>query len=62
MLTLPLIGTSETFAYGVWSTLSEKNFWAYVESFDSGEQAPEEWARVTAFFARYAPAGATTVL
>jgi hypothetical protein len=38
VLPIPLVGTSETFAYGTWSTLSEKNFWAYVETFDSGEQ------------------------
>jgi hypothetical protein len=38
VLSIPLIGTSETFAHGVWSTLSEKNFWKYVETFDSVEQ------------------------
>jgi hypothetical protein len=38
VLPIPLIGTDETFGYGVWSTLSEKNFWTYVETFDSGEQ------------------------
>jgi hypothetical protein len=38
VLPIPLIGSDETFAYGVWSTLSEKNFWKYVETFDSGQQ------------------------
>lgn len=39
VLPIPLVGTNETFAYGAWSTLSEKNFWTYVETFDSGQQA-----------------------
>lgn len=38
VLLIPLVGTSEAFGYGVWSTLSEKNFWIYVDTFDSGEQ------------------------
>jgi hypothetical protein len=38
VLPLPIVGTDESFAYGVWSSLSEKNFWKYVETFDSGEQ------------------------
>jgi hypothetical protein len=38
VLPIPLIGTEQTFAYGVWSSLAEKNFWKYVETFDSGEQ------------------------
>jgi hypothetical protein len=38
VLLLPIIGTDESFGYGVWSTLAEKNFWTYVETFDSGDQ------------------------
>jgi hypothetical protein len=37
VLKLPLIGApGEYFAFGVWSTLSKKNFDKYVESFDVG--------------------------
>lgn len=39
ILVIPLVGTAETFAYGAWTTLAEKNFWKYVDTFDSGEQA-----------------------
>jgi hypothetical protein len=39
LLPIPLLGTDQTFAYGVWSSLAERNFWMYVETFDSGEQA-----------------------
>jgi hypothetical protein len=40
ILALPLIGApGQQFAFGVWSTLSKKNFALYTESFDSGEQA-----------------------
>jgi hypothetical protein len=39
VLDLPIIGSGgECFGYGVWSTLSPKNFALYVETFDSGEQ------------------------
>ncbi len=39
VLDIPLIGTDgASFGYGVWSTLSEKNFRLYTESFDSGNQ------------------------
>lgn len=39
VLRLPLVGAAgEYFAFGVWSTLSKKNFAIYMESFDSGEQ------------------------
>lgn len=39
MLRLPLIGApEECLGFGVWSTLSEKNFGRYIETFDSGEQ------------------------
>ena len=39
VLRLPLVGAAgEYFAFGVWSTLSKKNFAVYTESFDSGEQ------------------------
>ncbi len=41
ILPLPLIGapSSQQFAFGVWSTLSKKNFAVYAETFDSGKQA-----------------------
>jgi hypothetical protein len=40
VLELPIVGVPEQrFAFGIWSTLSRKNFDLYVESFDSGEQA-----------------------
>jgi hypothetical protein len=40
VLQLPLIGLDgQYFGYGVWTTLSKKNFQLYLESFDSGEQA-----------------------
>jgi len=40
ILSLPLIGApGQRFAYGVWSTLSKKNFALYTETFDSGNQA-----------------------
>jgi hypothetical protein len=40
VLSLPLIGLpGRFFAFGVWSTLSKKNFALYTDSFDSGEQA-----------------------
>jgi hypothetical protein len=40
ILQLPLIGApGEHFAFGVWSSLAEKNFRIYVDTFDSGEQA-----------------------
>ena len=39
VLELPIAGApSERFGFGVWSTLSQKNFDLYVESFDSGVQ------------------------
>jgi hypothetical protein len=39
ILEIPIIGSAgQRFAYGVWSTLSEKNFRIYAETFDSGEQ------------------------
>ncbi|MDP6706340.1 MAG: DUF2199 domain-containing protein [Alphaproteobacteria bacterium] len=38
VLMLPVQGADGSFGYGVWSTLSEANFDAYVESFDGGEQ------------------------
>jgi hypothetical protein len=39
VLRLPLIGApEECLGFGVWSTLSEKNFGRYIETFDSGEQ------------------------
>jgi len=39
VLRLPLIGApEECLGFGVWSTLSEKNFGKYIETFDSGEQ------------------------
>ncbi len=39
VLLLPLSGTvGKPFGLGVWSTLSEKNFRLYAETFDSGEQ------------------------
>jgi hypothetical protein len=39
VLDLPLKGTEgSSFGFGVWSTLSEKNYKLYCESFDSGQQ------------------------
>jgi hypothetical protein len=39
ILRLPLIGApGQYFSYGVWSTLSKKNFVTYSETFDVGEQ------------------------
>lgn len=39
VLQLPIVGgTGEVFAYGVWCTLSPKNFAIYRDSFDSGDQ------------------------
>lgn len=39
VLDIPLIGSGgRSFGYGVWSTLSRKNFLLYQETFDSGEQ------------------------
>jgi hypothetical protein len=39
ILMLPLIGApGQYFSYGVWSTLSKKNFVTYSETFDVGEQ------------------------
>jgi hypothetical protein len=39
VLELPIIGAAgERFGYGVWSSLSRKNFDLYVESFDDGGQ------------------------
>lgn len=36
VLQLQVIGTEETFGYGVWATLSRKNFDLYIERFDGG--------------------------
>lgn len=39
VLELPIIGApGEVFGFGVWSTLSERNFRLYAQTFDSGEQ------------------------
>jgi hypothetical protein len=39
VLQLPIIDASDTyFGYGVWATLSKKNFDIYVDTFDSGNQ------------------------
>jgi hypothetical protein len=40
LLELPLVGAAqgECFGFGVWSTLAEKNFRIYVETFDEGGQ------------------------
>lgn len=38
VLEIPIIGTDERFGYGVWSTLSERNYKLYLDTFDSGEQ------------------------
>jgi hypothetical protein len=39
VLEIPILGAGgQYFAYGVWSTLSEKNFRIYADTFDSGEQ------------------------
>jgi hypothetical protein len=39
ILRIPLVGApGECFSYGIWSTLSKKNFGLYAETFDSGEQ------------------------
>ncbi len=36
VLELPIIGSKKAFGYGVWSTLSRKNFEQYLERFNSG--------------------------
>jgi hypothetical protein len=39
ILEIPILASGgERFAYGVWSTLSEKNFHIYADTFDSGVQ------------------------
>lgn len=39
IMELPLVGApSATFGFGVWASLSKKNFTSYVETFDRGEQ------------------------
>jgi hypothetical protein len=39
VLEIPIVGGGGAhFGYGVWSTLSEKNFRIYVDTFDSGDQ------------------------
>ncbi len=39
VLPIPIIGSGgETFAYGVWSSLSRENFGRYVDTFESGAQ------------------------
>jgi hypothetical protein len=40
LLSLPLIGNArgEQFSFGVWSSLSPKNFQIYLDTFDDGEQ------------------------
>lgn len=37
-LQLPIIGSDETFEFGLWSSLSERNFGTYYESFASDTQ------------------------
>jgi hypothetical protein len=45
VLELPLAGAAdgERFAFGVWSTLAEKNFRIYLETFDEGGQGLGPW-------------------
>lgn len=43
VLELPLQGSSERFGYGVWSSLSPKNFSRYVAEFDNGFDGEESW-------------------
>ena len=39
VLVLPILGApDDAFGFGVWSSLSRKNFEVYVDTFDSGEQ------------------------
>jgi hypothetical protein len=38
VLQLPITGTPEYFGYGVWATLSKKNFDIYLDTFDEGNQ------------------------
>jgi hypothetical protein len=39
VLPIPILGSGgQEFAYGVWSSLSEKNFRGYTATFDSGDQ------------------------
>lgn len=38
VIELPIADSAERFAYGVWTSLSEKNFNAFLETFDSGDQ------------------------
>jgi hypothetical protein len=39
VLELSILGTTETFGYGVWSSLSKTNFDIYVDRFDTGDYA-----------------------
>ncbi len=41
LLEIPILGTSGTFAYGIWTSVSETNFRRYVEIFDDPDQARE---------------------
>ena len=44
VLVLPLIdGPQDTVEFGVWGSLSEKNFWRYVETFDDNDQSKLGW-------------------
>jgi hypothetical protein len=38
VLQLPITGMPEYFGYGVWATLSKKNFDIYLDTFDEGNQ------------------------
>ncbi len=38
LLEIPILGTGDRFAYGVWSTLSRPNFDLYVDTFRDGDQ------------------------
>jgi len=39
VLEIPIIGTSEVFGYGAWSTLSRESFQAYWDTFEDAQQS-----------------------
>ena len=43
VIELPIQGTGERFGYGVWLSLSEKNFRRYEELFDETDPPPERY-------------------
>lgn len=42
VLKLPLIGSTQSFGYGVWVSASRSNFEFYIDRFDSGDFSPDD--------------------